>query len=210
MAEKKPLWKNPFVVAFVGGVVAITVLPFLQRMSLRAPPPIASIGSYTLVDERGAPFGSAQLKGNVYIASFFFTRCPSVCPAQQESMKKILRHIDDVKGITLVSFTVDPEHDTPEVLAAYANKMGAPAGAWKFLTGSESAMRELLVKQFLVAMGERKALDGSADLYDIAHSAKFALVDQNGELRGFWSTDDLGRGNIINAARMLAKYGPNP
>lgn len=218
-AAPVPPWKNPFVIAFILGALVLTILPFLQRQTLRAPPPLASLGSWQLTDEQGAAFGSAELKGSVWIASFFFTRCPSVCPRQQAALLSLLPHVEDLRGregvapIALVSFTVDPEHDTPPILRSYEEKMRAGSstpGDWHLLTGPREALAELLVKRFMVTMGDKRALDGSADLFDISHTPKFALVDQNGDVRGFWGNDDLGRGNLINAARLLAKEGVRP
>jgi protein SCO1 len=217
---KRPPWKSPFLIAFLVGAVILTVLPFLQQAALRAPEPITSLGAWELVDEHGKPYGSAELKGSVWIASFFFTRCPSVCPAQQQALVGLLPHLEDLQGksgvapIAIVSFTVDPEHDTPELLQKYEEKMrpaaSAKGGEWKLLTGEREQMKELLIKRFLVPMGEREPLQGAPDLFDISHVAKFALVDQNGDVRGYWGIDDLGRGNLINAARLLAKKGPRP
>ena len=203
--------KHPFKIAFVAGALVLTILPFMQGKFLTAPPPIATLGSWELVDEHGKNFGSADLKGKVWIASFFFARCPSLCPKQQQDMGTILAHVEDLDGkpgvapIELVSFTVDPDNDTPEVLTKYMTRLAAPFGKWKFLTGKREVIEEILVKRFLVAMGKPDGTIG-----DIAHASKFALVDQNGDLRGFWDTDDLGRGNLINAARLLAKKGPRP
>jgi protein SCO1 len=207
-------WWNknkPFVIAFIAGAIVLTILPFIQTQFLKAPEPIASLGSWQLVDESGKPFGSADLKGTVWIASFFFTHCPSLCPKQQADMGKMLKHVDDLDGkkgvapIVLVSFTVDPENDTPEELTAYMTRLKAPIGKWKYLTGARDQIEDLLVKKFLVAMGKKDGTTG-----DIAHVSKFALVDQNGDVRGFWDTDELARGNLINAARLLAKKGPRP
>jgi protein SCO1/2 len=205
-----PVWKNPFAIAFVVGAVVLTVLPFLQETQYRAPAPISQLGTWELVDQRGKPLSSEHMLGKVWIASFFFTRCPSICPKEQVDFVTILKHVDDLtQPIELVSISVDPAHDTPEVLNAYARKVGAHP-RWHLVTGSRDALQDLLVKRFLVDMGDRKAIEGSADLFDISHSAKLALIDQNGALRGFWSSDDQGRGNIINAARMLARRGPHP
>jgi protein SCO1 len=211
---KKPLYKNPFLIAFVVGAVALTVLPFLQKTQLRAPEPISHLGDWSLVDQWGKPLGSKELAGKVWVASFFFSRCPSICPPQQRDFLKILDHVDDLDApIELVSFSVDPEHDKPEILNAYERKLdatGTTKGKWHLVTGSKETLKDILIKRFMVDMGDARALDGSADLFDISHSAKFVLVDQNGAVRGYWSADDLGRGNLINAARLLAKRGPNP
>lgn len=213
MSAGTPLWRNPFAIAFVVGAVVLTVLPFLQRTQLRAPEPISQLGQWQLIDQGGKPFGNQQLLGKVWIASFFFARCPSVCPKQQQDFITILSHVDDLEQpIDIVSISVDPEHDAPEVLKGYARKLsaGQPHPRWHLLTGTKDALKDIVIKRFLVDMGDPKAIDGSADLFDISHTAKLALVDQNGALRGFWSNDDLGRGNLINAARLLAKHGANP
>ena len=104
---------------------------------------------------------------------------------------------------------MDPSYDFPEVLNAYARKRNAPRDRWKFLTGSEAQLQELLIKRMRVEMGAPRPIEGT-DLIDISHANKFALIDQNGDVRGFWSTDELARGNLINAARMLATRGANP
>ena len=208
------IWKNPFAIGFVVGAVILTVLPFLQKTQLRAPEPISQLGKWQLTDQWGKPIGDQQMLGKVWIASFFFSRCPSVCPQQQKDFITILDHVEDLsEPIELVSISVDPEHDKPEVLNAYARKLGPSARVaanWHLLTGSKDALKDIVIKRFLVDMGDPKAIDGNADLFDISHTAKLALVDQNGALRGFWSNDDLGRGNVINAARLLAKRGANP
>ena len=212
---KAPFWKSPFLIAFVTGAAILTVLPFVQGKVMRAPEPVASLGSWQLLDEDGQRIGDDTLKGQVWIASFFFTRCPSVCPAQQADFQKILGHVadlkdDDKKPIRLISFSVDPEHDTPAVLKAYATKQHAPQGRWSFVTGDHAAVTDLLVKRMMVDVGERAPVPGGPDLFDISHVARFVLVDQNGDVRGYWGTDELARGNLINAARLLWKRGPNP
>lgn len=213
-AARPPLWKNPYAIGFLIGAVTLTVLPFIQRLSLKAPEPITSVGAWQLTDEAGQPISSVDLKGKVWIASFFFARCPSICPKLMGEQAKLLPHLEDLgddegeSPVLLVSITVDPENDTPEVLAAYAKKLQAPAGRWKFLTGDRERIKELAIKGFLLGVGDREAVDG--DVYDIVHSGKLALVDQNGDVRGYWDADEGGRSALISAARLLAKHGPNP
>lgn len=210
---KGPWWKNPFIIAFFLGAAGLTVLPLLQQQVMRAPPPVSSLGSWHLLDEHGQTISDETLKGQVWIASFFFSRCPSICPVQQADFHKILEHVadlksDDKKPIHLVSFSVDPAYDTPAVLKAYATRHSAPPGLWSFVTGDPAALTDLLVKRMMIDVGERMPLPGSPDLFDIGHAARFVLIDQNGDVRGFWGTDELARGNLINAARLLWKRGP--
>jgi len=210
---KQPFWKSPFLIAFVVGAATLTVLPFLQTMAMRAPPPVASLGEWQLTDQDGHVVSNDTLKGQVWIASFFFSRCPTVCPQQQKDFSQILGHVDDLrdddkKPIKLVSFTVDAEYDTPAVLKAWGDKMGVDSTTWSLLSGPEAALKELLMKRMFVDMGERTPLPG--DLFDISHASKFVLIDQNGDVRGYWGTDELARGNLINAARLIWKRGPQP
>jgi protein SCO1/2 len=206
-------WKSPFVIAFVLGALTLTALPFLQSLAMRAPAPIASLGEWSLTDHRGQVISNETLKGQVWIASVFFSRCASVCPPQQESLSKVLTHVDDLRApdkppIRLVSFTVDAEYDSPEVLKRYAARFGWETPLWSFVTGDAEKLKELLVKRMFLEVGDPSERPG--ELFDIAHTSRFVLVDQNGDVRGYWTTDDLGRGNLINAARLLWKRGPNP
>lgn len=211
--NKSPFYKNPWLIAFVAGAAALTILPVLQTFAMKAPPPVASLGEWRLVDQDGQPLSNESLKGQVWIASFFFSRCPSVCPTQQADFQKILSHVEDLnspdkKPIRLVSFSVDPGYDTPEVLQKYAAKFGVPKDRWTFATGDEAALKELLVKRMFIDVGEKVPLPGNPEVFDIGHVAKFVLVDQNGDVRGYWDVDDLARGNLINAARLIWKRGP--
>ncbi len=210
-----PFYKNPFIIAFFFGAAMLTLLPVLQSLVMRAPPPVASLGDWNLVDHDGQPISDDSLRGQVWVASFFFSRCPSVCPQQQADFKNILSHVEDLKSddkkpIKLVSFSVDPEFDTPAVLKAYADQRGVASDRWSFVTGDAAALTDLLVKRMMVHVGERTALPGQPDLFDISHVARFVLIDQNGDVRGYWGTDELARGNLVNAARLLWKRGPQP
>ncbi len=126
-----------------------------------------------------------------------------------------LRRVDD--GVQFVSFSVDPTHDTPEVLRAYAEKMGIDTKDWTLVTGDLDAVHALIKKKMFLHIGEKEPIGGSADgkddqaqLFDISHLAKFTLFDQNGDLRGTFSTDVEGLGSLGNAARLLIRKGPNP
>jgi cytochrome oxidase Cu insertion factor (SCO1/SenC/PrrC family) len=184
----------------------------MQRAQLRAPPPLASLGAWTLTSQDGAAVSDVTMHGKVWMVSFFFSRCPTVCPKQQADFSRMLGQVDDLIGkagvapIEAVSITVDPAYDTPAVLAAYRAK-SAVAGPWTLLTGDIKAISDLVEGKMKMAVGDTTEKNG---LIDISHANRFALVDQNGDLRGIWPSDDEGRGNLVNAARLLAKLGPNP
>ena len=203
-AERRaPLWQNPFVWAFVVGCVMVTLIrPFL-RFEPKPPPVLSELPTFSLVDSSGAPFGSAELRGQVWIASFFFTRCPSVCPVLMSRMAALQNRFKDehVADIRLVSITVDPVRDTPEVLRAAAPKYGVDPARWTLLTGPLERVRDLCVSGFKVP-----GLDGTGMLDgDIPHTTKVVLVDPSGRIRGYYDTDDQGLDEVFFRAQHVLK-----
>ena len=210
----RPFYKNPYVLGFVIGALTLTFLGPVQRMFLHAPPPLVELGAWSLTDQNNKPFGSEQLKGKVWVADYFFTRCPSICPLLTKKMKEVQASLGKFDNVHLVSFTVDPSHDTPEALAAYAKKAGIDTRNWTFVTGSLEEIKALVRERMFFYVGEKTPIKGSGDgqeeLFDISHLAKFALFDQQGDMRATFSTDTEGLGALGNAARLLIKHGPNP
>ncbi len=194
-------------------------------MMLSAPPPIAKVGAWTLVDDNGKAFGSQNLAGKVYVADFMFTRCRSICLDLMKAMKEVEsktgRHKD---ALQFVSFSVDPAHDTPEKLRAYRKKFEAESARWTFVTGDIEAVHELIAKRMPFHVGEIEEKpapenvetptgDDAAkkdELIEIAHTGKLALFDQVGDLRAVFSTDVEGLAALGNAAALLITEGPNP
>ncbi len=137
---------------------------------------------FTLTSELGQPFESTSLRGQVWVADFIFTHCPGPCLRMSAQMKKLQ---DDTKA-RLVSFTVDPARDTPEVLAGYAKRYQARPARWTFLTGPADRLNEL-------SRGAFKVGDIQADL---THSTRLILVDKQMRIRGFFDSaeaEDLAR-----------------
>jgi len=160
-------------------------------------PSYSSIPDFTLTDQNGAPFMSAsELKGRIWIADFIFTNCTGPCPRMSSQMHQVQTGLAGVNNVRLVSFTVDPERDTPPVLAAYASRFEAQPGIWFFLTGSQDALHHLSRNAFL--LGD---VDGN-----LQHSTRFVLVDRFSKIRGFYLTseeDAIPR--LIADARSLAR-----
>ncbi len=149
----------------------------------RAPlPTLTQVEPFELVSDEGAPFGTAQLSGKVWVANFVFTTCPSVCPLLTTHMANLRAGLADT-DVRFVSFSVDPETDTPEVLRAYRTRMDATGEGWTFLTGAHETVRQAIEGQMRVMMGERAG-------GDIPHSMHFILVDRTGHIRGFYNSSD--------------------
>jgi hypothetical protein len=190
---KVPPWRNPFVIAFVVGAIFLTVLPFMQRRFLKAPPPGPSLGAWQLQLTDGGAFGAAELKGKVWIASF----APD--PVRRADFGTILKHVEDLGDkVVLVSF-IAPGDTGP---------LGSDR--WFVVTGPIEPFNTLAMKQFQPAFAEFAHTDAGSTLAEWTQVPTLAVVDQNGALRGFWKDNELGRGNAINAARLLARYGPTP
>jgi len=139
---------------------------------------------FHLLDQNGKTVTTTNdLRGRAWIAAFIFTRCAGPCPMMSEKMKELQATIRS-PNVKLVSFTVDPDRDTPQVLKEYAAELGADESRWTFLTGTPSQMLD-------VAAGMKVVAKAATEDQPILHSTKFLLVDGNGKVRGAYSYDDV-------------------
>lgn len=199
--KKVPFYRNPYVLAFVASAILLPVMrPFLRNIP-EPPPVMGQVPSFAFVDQTGKAFGSQELSGQVYVANFIFTRCMTVCPTITRAMASLQERFVNAKvPIRIVSFTVDPEADTPETLRAYGQTAGANFSVWSFLTAPRSEVRQLLEEGFKVPLEDASRAEGGK-LIDIAHTKKAAIVDGAGGLRGYYNTDELGIDEIFNRAQ---------
>lgn len=161
------------------------------------------VGPFALTDQTGQPFGSAQLADKVYIAGFVFTRCPASCPRITAQMKSIGEQLADTR-VGFVSVSVDPEHDTPEVLARYAQANGADPRSWHFLTGAREAVYDLILKGFRlpVMAADAEAIERGSE--QVLHSDRLVLVDRGNRIVEYYPSEDSDRiGDLIARARKL-------
>lgn len=145
---------------------------------------LSKVPPFELTDQHGAAFGSKDLDGQVWVANFVFTRCPTICPTFTAKMAAIQKRSPE--GLKLVSFTVDPEYDTPEKLDAYAKQYSA-SERWSFLTGERPVLTKLVVE------GMMQPMDVPTDptnLASLVHGSYFVLVDQQRRARGFYKFDE--------------------
>ena len=134
---------------------------------------------FSLTDQRGAPFALSDLHDKVWVADFIFTSCGTICPPMTVQMAGLQDEFA-AADIHFVSFSVDPERDTSEVLTRYADHYGADGSRWSFLTGQKKAIYQLANEGFNLAAGHR----GS----EILHSTRFVLVDGAGQVRGYYDS----------------------
>jgi protein SCO1/2 len=197
--------RNPYVWGFVIGIVTLTAIRPLLRHVPEPPPVLFQLPAFTLEGQDGKPFGSRELRGQVYIASFFFTSCRSICPAIMHGMGRLQAGLAErnVQGVRLVSISVDPEHDTPEILSEYAKGMGVDSGRWTLLTGDPEQVRALVVDGFKTPVVP--APPQGAEPLDIAHTGKLVLVDGSGRVRGYYGSDEMGLDEVFNRAQHVLR-----
>ena len=163
------------------------------------------IPPFQLVDERGQPFTEAALAGHVTIVSFLFTRCDTICPTTTLKMQRIQEKTFDVGDkVKLLSFSVDPEYDTPERLAAYAVHYKADPARWRFVTGPAATVHGLVEGPFMTSM--LREADRPGGVPNIAHGGYFMLIGPDRVIRGKYDSNDLNElDELIHAARYLAR-----
>ncbi len=152
----------------------------VQQAARRSIGNYGTVPEFRLTNQNGEPFGSAELKGKIWIANFIFTSCPGPCPLISSRMAEMQRPLEK-SDVHLVSFTVDPETDTAEVLRDYADRLHARQGRWDFLTGAKDRIYELSRDGFKLGVA-----DGSEESTLPIHSTRAVLVDRRGGIRGYY------------------------
>lgn len=169
-------WAIALVVA--AGVIALgysTLRPSQPQAS--SLDKIAPVPPFSFTDQYGRTVTNEDLKGKVWVADFIFTRCAGPCPVMTGHMGDLNRALgSSAKDVELVSITVDPEYDTPEVLKKYGTRAGATEQRWKFLTGPKAKITEVITKGMLLPLGQES--DGTP-----MHSVRFLVIDRNGWIR---------------------------
>ncbi len=167
-------------------------------------PILGSIPDFVLIDQNSKPFGTEQLRGSVWVADFIFTSCPDMCPMLTSAMATIEREIakdSGVKDIHFVSISVDPDNDTPAVLAEYAEKYAAAGARWAFLTGTREEIWKLSTEGFHLPVDRADHAQGGP----IFHSNRFVLADRRGRIRGYYNgLDSDARDALLTDLKRVA------
>jgi cytochrome oxidase Cu insertion factor (SCO1/SenC/PrrC family) len=152
-------------------------------------PDYGPVANFQLTDQSGKPFGLKDLKGGLWLADFIFTRCSGPCPLITAKMAELQKDFTDRPDLRFVSFSVDPAHDTPEVLSRYAETYGADPRRWRFLTGETQKIYDLVLKSFHLAVQANASPDQKPG-EQVIHSLHFVLVDRDGRVRGYYTSTD--------------------
>ena len=170
-------------------IVTLLLLLWLRHIEVaalrqRTVSSYGTVPAFELLNQNGQPFGSAQLAGKIWIADFIYTTCPGPCPMISSRMSELQKPLEK-SDVHLVSFSVDPEIDTPQVLRGYAEKLQADHARWDFLTGPKSAIYKLSHDGFKLAVS-----DGGDERGIPVHSTRMVLVDRHGQIRGYYDATE--------------------
>ena len=139
---------------------------------------IGPVPAFTLTDQNGKKISDADYLGKVYVVEFFFSTCPTICPKMNQNMLLLQKEYYGNPEFGIASITINPAYDTPQVLKAHAEHLGAKHYNWHFLTGDGDYIHNLAVKGFNLYAGKNSNAPGGFE-----HSGLFALVDKEGQIR---------------------------
>lgn len=181
-------------------------LPYLGQTKIENDQEVKhSVKSFAHFNQDSILITDDSLKNVIYVADFFFTSCPSICPRVAKEMLKIYQAFENDDNVKLVSFTIDPKRDTVKKLKLYADNLGVSSKKWHFLTGDKDETFELANSYFLVAALEDPDAPGGFD-----HSGKIILIDKHGHIRSFSEgTDPTTTPKLIEDIRRLSQAYKN-
>lgn len=158
-----------------------------------------TIPDFKFVNQYGDTITQNSLKGDIYVADFFFTTCPSICPIMHRNMLNVYNEFKSVPDFKIISHTIDPKHDSVAVMKKYADKLGISGNSWWLLQGNKEQTYELGQKNYLVAV---KQDDGTPGGY--VHQGWFVLVDKQRRIRGYYDgTDEKQVSKLIDDIKIL-------
>lgn len=165
----------------------------------KALPMWGTVPDFSMTDQSARPFVKKELDGKIWVADFIYTGCGTACPMLTRRMAELQKRYADAPDVCFVSFSVDPEVDTPQRLDEYASRFGADPEQWKFLTGPAENVRRTVTEGFKLSMAPAE------NTPDIFHSEKFVLVDRMGRIRGYYDADPAGLKRLAKDIKGLLK-----
>ena len=162
-----------------------------------------TIPNFDLIDQNGKKQDLSLIKNKIHIAEFIFTRCPGQCPIMSKEMRRVQEAFENESNIKILSYSVDPEFDSPQILKKYAEALNAKPGQWYFLTGDKKEIyRMAYYGYFITAKEDKINADNLEDRF--VHTDKCVLVDNEGHIRGYYNgTDRKEIDRLILEAKIL-------
>lgn len=139
------------------------------------------VGDFKLLNQDSIWVGPDHFNNKIFVADFFFTSCPDICPVMKTQMLRVYEAYQNPELVGFLSHTIDPEYDTPEVLRDYADRLGITGDQWQFVTGPQEEVYRIAQKYYMVT-----AKDDPEAPRGVIHSGAFILVDKNKRIRGIY------------------------
>jgi len=159
------------------------------------------IADFSFVNQEGKTVTQEDYKGKIYVADFFFTTCQTICPIMTSNMEKVQDAIRNIPDVMILSHSVTPDIDTPEILKAYAQKHHVDPKKWNLVTGDKKRIYEIARRSYLAVK-----TGSEAEMYDMVHTENFVLVDRKRRIRGFYDgTKEAEIKRLIEDIRFLTK-----
>lgn len=171
------IFPSAFYIFLIQGEVNFAHLPYLITVDENGVEDYRTIPAYEFVDQNGNAFTQEQVEGKIHVVDFFFTRCPSICPIMTENLKKIHGKFKTYEDFAVISHTVDPGYDSPQVLKEYAEKRYIDSDKWYFVTGEKDSLYQTAYHYLSSAMEDTLAPGG------FLHTEYFVLLDKEGRIR---------------------------
>lgn len=202
------------------GVISVAFARSKMGADSRPLPVIGQISDFHLTDQNGKTVSLADLRGHIWVADLIYTQCSGPCASMTHCLAGLQSALPADGSVRLVTLTADPADDTPPVLKKYAERFGADLNRWSFLTGSNPEIRDLAVNDFKFVLVPRPPQDRKVPDDLFLHSTWFALVDQQGRVRGwtdergqlhvcFESTEPEALAQLRSAIRQLQRESPS-
>lgn len=162
-----------------------------------------TIQDFQLVDQDSSSVTNETFSDKVYVADFFFTSCPTICPKMKAQMLRVYGKFENNPEVAILSHTIDPAYDTVALLKDYSERLGVSADKWKFVTGYQDYIYELAEKSYMSIADE----DGNAP-GGFVHSGAFLLVDKDRRIRGFYDGTVPEQVDVLmnDIERLLKEY----
>lgn len=144
------------------------------------------IADFSFTNQNGKLITQKEYENTIYVADFFFTTCPTICPKMTDNMVWLQNQLKKYPNVKLLSFSVTPDIDTPQILKKYAVEKGVDDSRWNLVTGDKSAIYYLARKSYLAVKTGKPE-----EIYDMVHTENFILVDKNKRIRGFYDGTNL-------------------
>ena len=157
------------------------VAPELVDESIQYVKKYHTIAPFSMTNQNGETINEQDYDNSIYVADFFFTTCPSICPVMTKNMYTLQQRLDPYPAVKLLSFSVTPQIDSVEQLKRYAMENKVNDSRWNLVTGNKKEIYQLARKSYLVVKE-----DGDGGAHDMIHTENFVLVDKQKRIRGYY------------------------